>query len=90
MAASNNRVQGNRIGTDVTGTQKLPNAKSGEEIGDAGNFVGGMEAGAGNLISGNDEHGVLLRSTGATNNAVEQGHIFEEHNVNHASIVRRR
>ncbi|CAA9392054.1 MAG: Aldehyde dehydrogenase [uncultured Rubrobacteraceae bacterium] len=70
-AGTNNRIEGNRIGTDVTGTQKLPNAGSGVEIGGAGNFVGGTQAGAGNLISGNSEHGVLIRGTGATNNSVE-------------------
>ncbi len=52
---SDNLVQGNLIGTDITGTQSLPNGNEGIGLsGGAGyNTIGGTEAGAGNLISGN-------------------------------------
>jgi hypothetical protein len=52
-AATGNVVQGNFIGTDVTGTQKLPNQGSGVHLegGAIGNIIGGI--GLGNIISGN-------------------------------------
>ncbi len=52
---SDNLVQGNMIGTDITGTQSLPNGNEGIGLsGGAGyNTIGGTEAGAGNVISGN-------------------------------------
>jgi parallel beta-helix repeat protein len=56
-----NVVQGNRIGTDVTGTAPLPNG-TGLFLDDhgSGNTVGGTGAGAGNLISGNIDFGMFL------------------------------
>ena len=51
--ASDNRVQGNFIGTDITGTADLNNGFIGVEINGSGNIIGGPEAGAGNVISGN-------------------------------------
>ena len=65
MAASNNLVQGNFIGTDVTGTRALGNSgPPGDGIviasGNRNNTIGGIEPGAGNLISGNDEDGVVI------------------------------
>jgi titin len=47
-------IQGNRIGTDVTGTLPLANATGTQILASSSeNLVGGTEAGAGNLISGN-------------------------------------
>jgi titin len=54
--ATANAVQGNYIGTDISGTVALANADSGVGVSDAGtsnNTIGGSVAGAGNLISGN-------------------------------------
>src|SRR5207237_1346359 len=52
--AAQNVVQGNFIGTDITGTQNLGNGLRGITLLDsAGNSIGGTAAGAGNLISGN-------------------------------------
>ena len=49
-----NTVQGNYIGTDVTGTMNLGNGFSGIEIEIANNsIIGGTGAGAGNLIAFN-------------------------------------
>ena len=61
-AASGNLVQGNFIGTDVTGTQALgiEFLFDGVSIGGSNNTVGGTTAGARNLISGNDGDGVAL------------------------------
>ncbi len=70
-AAVGNAVQGNFIGTDVTGQQALPNRDSGIQIASApGNTIGGAMAGAGNLISGNANHGVVLSGNGVAANAV--------------------
>ena len=68
-------VQGNLIGTDVTGTKALGNGSGGvlaiSPNLTAGNvIVGGPEAGAGNVISGNGGFGVRSR------NGVVQGNFI--------------
>src|SRR5262249_8350033 len=59
-----NVFQGNRIGTDATGTKALANV-TGVEISyyADGNTIGGTAAGAGNTISGNTSQGVLISGT---------------------------
>ncbi len=70
--ATNSLVQGNYIGTDVTGTVALGNALNGVDVTDApDNTIGGTEAGAGNLISGNSLDGVFIGGATATNNLVQ-------------------
>jgi CSLREA domain-containing protein len=53
-------VQGNRIGTDVSGAVALPNVHNAISIvnGD-GSTIGGTVAGAGNILSGNGGHGIF-------------------------------
>jgi CSLREA domain-containing protein len=70
--SSDNRVQGNRIGTDRTGTVDLGNANAGVVIEGVatGNIVGGKTAAVRNLISGNDGHGVLLEGADTASNRV--------------------
>src|SRR5262245_6606422 len=64
-AASNNVVAGNYIGTDASGTADLGNTGFGVAItGGSGNTVGGTYAGAGNVISGNDQFGDFFHSGG--------------------------
>ena len=46
-------VQGNYIGTDVTGTRALGGSNAGINIISNGNLIGGLVAGARNVISGN-------------------------------------
>ena len=46
-------VQGNYIGTDVTGNVALSNPQSGISISGSGNLIGGVVPGAQNVISGN-------------------------------------
>ncbi|MCP4896119.1 MAG: phage tail tape measure protein [bacterium] len=48
-----NRIIGNRIGTDATGFAALGNSSIGVSIVGRGNEIGGADPGAGNLISGN-------------------------------------
>lgn len=63
-SSSENRLQGNLIGTDATGTRALPNIMMGVQVANgAGNVIGGPEPGAGNVISGNREQGVELFTT---------------------------
>ncbi|MDZ7858116.1 cadherin domain-containing protein [Sphaerotilus sp.] len=68
---ASNVVQGNYIGTDVTGLVALGNAQGGVAFwgGATGNQVGSGLTGAGNVISGN-ETGVLV-ANGSTNNRVQ-------------------
>ena len=54
-----NVIQGNRIGTDVSGAQALGNG-TGIDLGSAHNLVGGTAPGAGNLISGNTGDGLSV------------------------------
>ena len=58
--AIENTVQGNYIGTDISGTIALENANDGVDIVGSFNTIGGTDPGAGNLISGNDGYGIHL------------------------------
>ncbi|HEX8998688.1 MAG TPA: CSLREA domain-containing protein, partial [Blastocatellia bacterium] len=63
-SATFNLVQGNYIGTDVNGTADLGNAEDGVAVNGnaANNTIGGAVAGAGNLISGNDNAGIRFET----------------------------
>ena len=69
---NSNRVRGNFIGTDVSGTVAIGNSNSGVAIFAANsNTVGGAAAGARNVISGNGSSGVLISGAGANANDVQ-------------------
>jgi len=71
---TNNTLKGNRIGTDVNGTADLGNTMSGVHVeASNGTAVGGTEAGAGNLVSCNGNHGVYV-TTSATS-TIKGNHI---------------
>lgn len=56
-----NHIEGNYIGTDITGMAALPNLMNGVHISEGEmNVVGGPAQAQGNLISGNAQHGVLI------------------------------
>ena len=69
-------IQGNFIGTDKNGTAALPNFFPGVAVinGAMHTQVGGLTAtpgtGAGNVISGNLQHGILIRDLGTSNTLV--------------------
>ena len=70
--ASGNLIQGNKIGTDVTGTVALGNAFWGVELWEAAeNTVGWPDAGAGNIVSGNEQGGVAIRGIDAVDDVVQ-------------------
>jgi hypothetical protein len=70
-SSSNNVIQGNFIGTDVTGTNALGNRVNGILISDApDNLIGGTVPGARNIISGNGQSGVYLLGTGSVRNGI--------------------
>src|SRR5207302_1099558 len=72
-----NLVQGNFIGTNVTGTSALGNAVEGVNIfGSAsGNTIGGTGSGARNIISGNSGDGIGIFDTISTANTVQGNYI---------------
>jgi titin len=82
QGSSGNVVQGNYIGTDVTGTVALGNGGSGVVVsGGSNNTIGGTDsnapgaplAGAGNLISGQANFGAIGIALGGTSGNVIQG-----------------
>jgi hypothetical protein len=60
-----NTVQGNFIGTDITGTHPLGNGGDGISLfsGFGGNTIGGTAANAGNVISGNSGAGIRINTS---------------------------
>ena len=81
-APANNVVQGNFIGTDLSGLENLGNTLSGVEISaSVGNTIGGTAAGSGNVISGNGnassggQGNVAITGAGAENNLVQGNEI---------------
>ena len=77
LSDTGNTVQGNYIGTDVTGTRGVANTLAGVQIQAVGNMIGGTAAGAGNVISGNGQQGVYLTgSNGEVTGNVVQGNFI--------------
>ena len=70
---NDNLIEGNYVGTDISGIKPLGNGSNGVDVSDGAsdNTVGGTGAGAGNLISGNDSSGVFISDSGTTGNLVE-------------------
>lgn len=56
-----NVLEGNRIGTDVSGTLAIPNLVGVNVEGGDYNTIGGTAAGQGNLISGNELSGIQIQ-----------------------------
>jgi len=66
-------IQGNYVGTDITGLVSRGNSSSGVDIGNApGTIVGGTAAGAGNVIGGSSTIGVFVH-TNTGNGVMVQG-----------------
>jgi len=72
----NNTIEGNRIGTDLTGALDQGNGFYGVSIfNSVANQIGGTTPEAGNTISGNGRYGVLITTAGSTGNVVEGNRI---------------
>jgi len=72
-----NFVEGNFIGTDWTGTNGVGNFDNVElQGGAAGNFIGGLVAGAGNVIAYASFVNVILYDVATTNNSIRGNSIF--------------
>ncbi len=67
-ATPGDTIQGNYIGTDVSGNAALPNEFNGMAVSTANknNTIGGTVTGAGNVISANKNNGIAIDSTGNT------------------------
>ena len=76
---SGNLVEGNYIGTDITGTNAVPNTIAGIYApypgGPSGNIIGGTTPGARNVISGNTSYDVYFSGPGTGGNLVEGNYI---------------
>jgi hypothetical protein len=81
LKGSGNLVEGNFIGTDITGTIALPNGWASTQltgaviISGASNTLGGTAPGDGNLISGNPGTGVWIKGVGSVSNVVEGNYV---------------
>lgn len=74
--ATQNTIQGNLIGTDITGTNALPNDNSGISLEYASaNLVGGTVAAARNVIAGNGGFGVGLSYPTCASNVVQGNYV---------------
>ncbi len=69
--ASDNRVQGNHIGVDVSGQFAVGNGGKGVWIRSPNNLIGGAGPGEGNIISNSGLAGVIIQSPWATGNRIE-------------------
>src|SRR5207253_3008557 len=71
-----NLVEGNYVGTDVTGTADLGNQSNGMVvINGTGHVIGGTVAGARNVVSGNDSPGIALGFSAPTGILVQGNYI---------------
>lgn len=70
--ATNNTIAGCWIGLDASGSNAAPNAKQGIRIDQSAsrNIIGGTNALARNVLSGNLEYGVLITGSNTTGNVV--------------------
>ncbi len=75
--SSGNFVRGNTIGLDPAGAVAIPNQGSGVRLASGAtlNVIGGSVDAARNVISGNENEGVLIHEAGTDNNTVERNYI---------------
>jgi uncharacterized repeat protein (TIGR01451 family) len=72
-----NVVEGNFIGTDISGTMSLGNLTAGVDVEDAtANTIGGTAAGAGNVIADNSGPGVEVTGATASGESILGNSIF--------------
>lgn len=73
---SGNTIQGNRVGTCVSGMTALGNTTNGIGLYNAGgNLIGGTSTAARNVVSGNNQSGIYLYGAGSTGNRIQGNYI---------------
>ncbi len=84
--ATNNTIAGCWLGFDSTGTNAAPNAYQGIYISDGAsrNIIGGTNALARNVISGNSQYGIFITGTNTTGNVVLGNYIGTDANGSNA------
>jgi len=82
IRSDDNRILGNYIGTDVSGTADLGNRDDGIDIHGINNVVGGTTAAERNIVSGNDREGIAL--DGASGNTILGNYIGTDVTGNNA------
>lgn len=76
VESAENVIQGNFIGTDVTGTKSLGNGLSGIRLAFAFmTSIGGTASGQGNVIGANAFHGIQIRGQISTQNIIQGNYI---------------
>ncbi len=72
-----NKIYGNYIGTDITGDTAIDRNTAGIMIYDSASYnqVGGSMDAMGNLISGNDDYGIVIYGSGTGYNSIENNYI---------------
>jgi titin len=73
LGGVSNVIQGNFIGTDITGTLARTNGSFGIWVESAGNQIGGTNAAARNVISGGNDTGIYIQNT--SGNVVQGNYI---------------
>ncbi len=74
--SDNHTIAGNYIGTDASGTVDLGNASKGIQIeNSSGNQIGGASAMDRNVISGNDDDGIIVWGSGSTLNVIQGNYV---------------
>jgi hypothetical protein len=63
-ATSGHLLEGNYIGINAAGTSALANGSDGVEVNGPNDTIGGISAGAGNVVSANGRYGILIASSG--------------------------
>ncbi|MGB8326774.1 MAG: SdrD B-like domain-containing protein [Steroidobacteraceae bacterium] len=82
--STGNLIEGNRIGTNATGTAAIASAVGVQLTNAPSNTIGGTTSGAGNLISGNASQGIFM--IGSTTGTVVQGNLIGTNAAGTAAI----
>jgi hypothetical protein len=69
-------VQGNKVGTDATGTFAIGNELEGIILGGTGATVGGIAEGEANIIANNHDSGVEVQGLSSTGNTIRGNSIY--------------
>jgi Leucine-rich repeat (LRR) protein/subtilisin-like proprotein convertase family protein len=83
ISGNNTTIQGNYIGTDITGTQAIPNAQSGIYLFEpsSNNLIGGTGIGEGNMIANNNNYGIGVQGIASINNTIAGNSLFSNNGV---------